>query len=167
MNSSADSSNNTRMLRSVPRGTSFFPSTTGADRTRLPGTRRWSHAGASPRPSELGRIVEGETLTVAELVIRRQRPLAKAMFITLEDEFGHIPLVVWPKVYTKLRSELKAPFLVVTGTLSRRDGTLNIEVGSVEPLYVIPNPPEARNFRWCRAFNPLGPRTPTPCSPRS
>src|SRR5207245_601735 len=46
--------------------------------------------------SEIAHLPEGETVTVAGLVIRRQRPLAKAVFITLEDEFGHVPLVVWP-----------------------------------------------------------------------
>ena len=45
-------------------------------------------------------VPDGETITVAGLVIRRQRPLAKAVFITLEDEYGHIPLVVWPKTPT-------------------------------------------------------------------
>ncbi len=91
-------------------------------------------------------IPDGETVTVAGLVIRRQRPLAKAVFITLEDEYGHIPMVVWPKNYARLRNELKAPFLVVTATMSRRDETLNLVVQQVKPIYVIPHPPESKNF---------------------
>ncbi len=91
-------------------------------------------------------VPDGETVTVAGLVIRRQRPLAKAVFITLEDEFGHIPMVVWPKSYARLRNDLKAPFLVVTGTVSRHDETLNLVVQQVKPIYVIPHPPESRNF---------------------
>ena len=43
---------------------------------------------------EVQSVPDGETLTVAGLVIRRQRPLAKAVYITLEDEYGHIPMVV-------------------------------------------------------------------------
>ena len=91
-------------------------------------------------------VPDGETVTVAGLVIRRQRPLAKAVFITLEDEFGHIPMVVWPKNYARLRNDLKAPFLVVTATMSRVDETFNLVVQQVKPMYVIPDPPESRNF---------------------
>ena len=96
---------------------------------------------------EVPSVPDGETITVAGLVIRRQRPLAKAVYITLEDEFGHIPMVVWPKTYARLRNDLKAPFLVVTGTMSRRDETHNIVVQQVKPMYVIPHPPESRNFQ--------------------
>jgi error-prone DNA polymerase len=92
-------------------------------------------------------VTDGETITVAGLVIRRQRPLAKAVYITLEDEFGHIPMVVWPKTYARLRNDLKAPFLVVTGTMSRRDETMNIVIQQVKPMYAIPHPPESRNFQ--------------------
>ena len=91
-------------------------------------------------------VPDGETIIVAGLVIRRQRPLAKAVFITLEDEFGHIPMVVWPRNYARLRNDLKAPFLVVTATMSRMDETFNLVVQQVKPMYVIPDPPESRNF---------------------
>ncbi len=95
---------------------------------------------------EAASVADGERITVAGLVIRRQRPLAKAVFITLEDEHGHIPMVVWPKSYARLRNELKAPFLVVTGVMSRREGTYNLVVEKAKPMYVIPHPPESRNF---------------------
>ena len=95
---------------------------------------------------EVPSVPDGETLTVAGLVIRRQRPLAKAVFITLEDEYGHIPMVVWPQKYARLRNDLKAPFLVATGIMSRRDEAHNLVVEKVKPLYVIPHPPESRNF---------------------
>ncbi len=95
---------------------------------------------------EAASAADGERITVAGLVIRRQRPLAKAVFITLEDEHGHIPMVVWPKNYARLRNELKAPFLVVTGVMSRREGTYNLVVEKAKPMYVIPRPPESRNF---------------------
>ncbi len=96
---------------------------------------------------EVPSVPDGETITVAGLVIRRQRPLAKAVFITLEDEYGHIPMVVWPKTYSRLRNDLKAPFLVVTGIMSRRDESHNVVVEQVKPMYVIPHPPESRNFK--------------------
>ena len=95
---------------------------------------------------EAASVADGERITVAGLVIRRQRPLAKAVFITLEDERGHIPMVVWPKSYARLRNELKAPFLVVTGVMSRREGTYNLVVEKAKPMYVIPHPPGVAEF---------------------
>ena len=91
---------------------------------------------------EAASVADGERITVAGLVIRRQRPLAKAVFITLEDEHGHIPMVVWPKSYARLRNELKAPFLVVTGVMSRREGTYNLVVEKAKPH--VRHPPPAR-----------------------
>ena len=55
---------------------------------------------------------------------------------------------LWPKSYARLRKELKAPFLVVTGVMSRRDGAYNLVVEKAKPMYVIPDPPESRNFHW-------------------
>jgi len=52
----------------------------------------------------------------AGLVIRRQRPRGKVVFITLEDEFGHIPLMVFPQVYERQELKFKSPFLIVKGT---------------------------------------------------
>jgi error-prone DNA polymerase len=65
-------------------------------------------------------VPEGAQVTVAGLVIRCQRPLGRAVFITLEDEFGHIPLMVWPKVYHRLRLVLRESLLIARGVLSRQ-----------------------------------------------
>ncbi|MDP6347294.1 MAG: DNA polymerase III subunit alpha, partial [Dehalococcoidia bacterium] len=73
---------------------------------------------------EVSGLPDGARVTVAGLVIRRQWPQAKAVFMTLEDEHGHIPLVVWPKVYARLRHVLAEPLIVVRGTVSRREGTM-------------------------------------------
>ncbi|MBI4339805.1 MAG: hypothetical protein HY680_07610 [Chloroflexi bacterium] len=35
---------------------------------------------------------------------------------------------VWPQTYERLRHVLKEPVLLVTGTVSRREGTMNIVV---------------------------------------
>ena len=55
----------------------------------------------------LKNLPDGATVRVAGVVIRRQRPLRKATFITLEDEFGHSPLVLWPRTYNRLRLAAK------------------------------------------------------------
>ena len=74
----------------------------------------------------LGGCADGEVVRVAGRVVRRQRPLAKAVFLTLEDEFGMIPVVVWEHRWPRLRRALRQPLAVVQGELSRRDGALNL-----------------------------------------
>jgi len=71
---------------------------------------------------------------VAGLVIRRQKPNGKTVFITLEDEFGHSPLIIWPAVYQRFKLDIKEPLLLATGTISRREGTMNIVVETIKPI---------------------------------
>jgi error-prone DNA polymerase len=96
---------------------------------------------------DVAKLANGTKVTVAGLVIRRQRPLGKAVFITLEDEFGHTPLILWPKVYEQHRQVLKEPFLEVRGTVSRGDGTMNIVVSTVTPVAAVASQPKAKNWR--------------------
>ncbi len=84
--------------------------------------------------AEVGELEDGAPVRVAGLVIRRQRPLAKAVFLTLEDEHGHTPVVVWPQVYARYRYLVREPVLLVTGVVSRRDGTMNVVASHVEPI---------------------------------
>ena len=92
-------------------------------------------------------LEDGMKVTVSGLVIRRQRPLAKAVFITLEDEFGHVPLVVWPKVYQRYRLAIREPVLVVRGEISRREGTMNIAVHHVVGAHEMRNMPKAKSWQ--------------------
>jgi error-prone DNA polymerase len=89
---------------------------------------------------------EGADVTVAGLVIRRQRPLSKAVFITLEDEFGQIPCMVFPKVYARYRSELGAPLILARGTISRREGTLNVMITSAQILRSVEAAPKSKDW---------------------
>ena len=90
---------------------------------------------------------DGDIVTVAGLVIRRQRPLAKAVFLTLEDEFGHIPLVVWSGEFAKYRQVIREPLLIIRGEVSRRDGTMNIVTKHVEPMPAMDNLPKAKSWQ--------------------
>ena len=90
---------------------------------------------------------DGDIVTVAGLVIRRQRPLAKAVFLTLEDEYGHIPLVVWPTALAKYRQLIREPMLIIRGEVSRRDGTMNIVAKHIEPMPSIENLPKSKNWQ--------------------
>ncbi len=91
-------------------------------------------------------LEEGSEVTVAGLVVRRQHPSANAIFITLEDEFGHIPLVIWPKVYERYRLVLREPVLKVKGVVSRRDDALNIVASSVSSIETTGALPKAKNW---------------------
>lgn len=102
--------------------------------------------------ADLLHMPDGKTVKVAGLVIRRQRPLGRAVFITLEDDTGHIPLIVWPDTYENYKGALTKPLILVTGIISRRDGTFNIELVEAQALR-LPAPehkvslPSSRDFR--------------------
>jgi len=95
---------------------------------------------------DITRMADGARLTTAGLVIRRQRPLGKVVYITLEDEFGHTPLMVFPKVFKQNEVKFKAPFLVVKGTLSRREGTCNVVVNQVRPFNALKKVPASKDW---------------------
>ena len=90
---------------------------------------------------------DGAEVMTAGLVIHRQRPRGKVVFITLEDEFGHIPLMIFPQVYERQEHKFKSPFLVVKGTLSRREGTHNVVVTQVKPFSALEKVPQSKNWR--------------------
>ncbi len=97
--------------------------------------------------NEVSALPNDTEVVTAGLVIRRQRPLSKAVFITLEDEFGHIPLVIWPTVYERNEMRFKAPFLIVKGKISRRDGTENVLVEQVQASFSpFEKVPKAKNW---------------------
>ena len=77
---------------------------------------------------------EGELVRVAGRVVRRQRPLAKAVFLTLEDEWGLVPVVVWEQRWRELRDALSRPLAVVAGRVSQRDGTLSVVAERAWPV---------------------------------
>ena len=79
---------------------------------------------------------DGDVVRVAGRVVRRQRPLAAAVFMTLEDESGLIPLAVWPAQWERLKEVLRRSLVVVEGVVSRRDNTLNVSVENAWPLSV-------------------------------
>ena len=79
---------------------------------------------------------DGDVVRVAGRVVRRQRPLAKAMFLTLEDEWGLVPIAVWEGRWERLKHALRRPLVVVEGTVSHRDNTLNVMAERAWPLSV-------------------------------
>ncbi len=78
-----------------------------------------------------GRFPHGSRVTVAGVVLVRQRPAtAKGItFVTIEDETGVANLVIKPIIYKKYRRELRfAPAVIIKGKIERRDAVVHILV---------------------------------------
>lgn len=98
----------------------------------------------------LGNLPDGAPVQVAGMVVVRQQPgSAKGfVFLLLEDEFGLANIIVRPNLYEANRPLVRGePFLIVHGTLERRDGTINVSARSFTPLKVTGGlAPVAHNF---------------------
>jgi error-prone DNA polymerase len=69
---------------------------------------------------ELHRKPHGTPVRACGLVTMRQRPATASgtLFLTLEDETGHVNAVIWPRLFEKQRAEiLGATLLAVDGVL--------------------------------------------------
>jgi error-prone DNA polymerase len=96
--------------------------------------------------AELVGLADGAKVVVAGWVIRRQRPLGNAVYVTLEDEYGHSPLVLWPKTYERLRHVFREPLVIASGHVSRREGTMNVVVTSARKVPAIGVAPKSKDW---------------------
>ncbi|HLJ19063.1 MAG TPA: OB-fold nucleic acid binding domain-containing protein, partial [Stellaceae bacterium] len=81
------------------------------------------------RASELATIPPGSLVTVAGLVLVRQRPgsASGVVFVTLEDETGIANLVVWPDTFERYRADLMgASLLSCRGRLQREGLVIHV-----------------------------------------
>jgi error-prone DNA polymerase len=80
--------------------------------------------------SEELRLLGNEQMTkIAGLVTCRQRPMTASgvTFLTLEDEAGHINVVVWPALGERLRPVLRQAMLIgVVGRVQESDGVIHV-----------------------------------------
>jgi len=86
---------------------------------------------------ELADCRSGDRVSVGGIVICRQRPgTAKGvMFVTLEDETGFANFVVMPDVQQSFRETLlRAPLLLLEGTVESEQGVVNVMVSGASPL---------------------------------
>jgi error-prone DNA polymerase len=89
------------------------------------------------RSEALSSVKNGERVTVAGLVLVRQRPgtAGGVIFMTLEDETGVANIIVWPKVFERLRAiVLGARFVAVTGKLQSEQGVIHIVAERMKDL---------------------------------
>ena len=89
------------------------------------------------RSDALDKVKSGQRVTVAGLVLVRQRPgTAKGViFMTLEDEAGIANIIVWPKAFERLRAiVLGARFVAVAGKLQNEAGVIHVIAERMEDL---------------------------------
>jgi len=78
---------------------------------------------------ELWEQPNGRSVTAAGLVITRQRPgtASGVIFVTMEDETGHVNVIVWERVATAQRAALlESRLLQVRGKLQREGDVLHV-----------------------------------------
>jgi error-prone DNA polymerase len=149
--------------RRVPGGTQLALSLEEPARPQLRELGRWEklladyatsgvtlsdHALAILRPrlagvatsTELERLRHGSAVTVAGLVVARQRPetASGVVFMLIEDEHGSVNLIVSPALYERRRHIVRAePLILVTGRLERPPtggGTINVLAREIRTL---------------------------------
>ncbi|HUA73918.1 MAG TPA: DNA polymerase III subunit alpha [Solirubrobacteraceae bacterium] len=87
--------------------------------------------------AQLSRLPGGSSVSIAGLVIARQRPgTAKGtMFLLFEDEFGTVNLIVPRAVYERNRQLARAePLLLARGRVERTEGVVNLLVRELSEL---------------------------------
>lgn len=97
----------------------------------------WPRPPSALRADQLHLPPQNARVTVAGLVILRQRPgTAKGViFITLEDETGVINVIVWRALYERFRRAVIAGRLLrVTGRLQREAGVTHVIAEHVEDI---------------------------------
>ncbi|WP_372893116.1 OB-fold nucleic acid binding domain-containing protein [Rhodosalinus sp.] len=99
--------------------------------------RHWPRPPAAVPAEALTLPPTGARVTVAGLVILRQRPgTAKGViFLTLEDETGVVNVVVWRALYERFRrAVIAARMLRVTGKLQREAGVTHVIAERIEDI---------------------------------
>ena len=100
----------------------------------------------------LWELSDGAAVNTAGLVITRQRPgTAKGVtFVTLEDETGHVNLIVWERIADRQRKVLLgARLLGVQGQLQKQGDVLHVVARSLRDHSDLLGslPARSRNFR--------------------
>ena len=99
--------------------------------------------------AEVERLDDGAPVLVAGWPVARQHPKGRngTIFVTIEDETGDAQVILWPHIYKQYRRELGSQVVLITGEISRWDGTSNTIVSEVRALRSGVRMPEAHNWR--------------------
>ena len=90
----------------------------------------------------------GEAVTVAGWPVARQHPRGRdgTVFVTIEDEFGDVQVILWADVFARHQRELDSQVIEVSGVISRWDGTTNVIVSSLRAIRVGVAMPRAHDW---------------------
>ena len=102
--------------------------------------------------AQVREAAHGERLSAAGLVINRQRPATASgvLFMTLEDETGHVNVVVWSRVQERQRRVLLGARLIrVTGSIEREGEVVHLVAARLADLTPLLGdlPTRSRDFR--------------------
>ena len=89
------------------------------------------------RCADLAQRRDGSRLTVAGIVLVRQRPGSAqgVLFVTIEDETGHANLIVWPSVFDRQRRILlSATMLACRGKLQKEGEVIHVVAEEITDL---------------------------------
>ncbi|TIQ17165.1 MAG: DNA polymerase III subunit alpha [Mesorhizobium sp.] len=97
--------------------------------------QRLDRSGVTPN-ARLGQVRDGKRVSVAGLVLVRQRPgNGKAIFLTLEDEQAVANVIFWERTFNRFRPIVMGARLVrVTGKLQSESDVIHIVAEKVEDL---------------------------------
>ena len=86
--------------------------------------------------ADIERMRDGEFAVVAGWPIARQHPKGRdgTIFVTIEDETGDAQAILRPHVYARCRRELNSQVVIISGEISRYDGTANLTASEVRAL---------------------------------
>jgi error-prone DNA polymerase len=97
---------------------------------------RLAERGIMPN-SALGDVADGSWITVAGLVLVRQRPgsASGVIFATLEDETGSANVIIWPSVFERFhRTVLVSRLMAVSGRLQREGIVIHVVAERIADL---------------------------------
>ncbi|MER8459006.1 error-prone DNA polymerase [Mesorhizobium sp. M1300] len=97
--------------------------------------QRLDRSGVTPN-ARLGQVRDGRRVSVAGLVLMRQRPgNGKAIFLTLEDENAVANIIFWERTFDRFRPIVMGARLIrVTGKLQSESDVIHIVAEKVEDL---------------------------------
>ena len=96
---------------------------------------RLDRIGITPN-AQLGKVRDGKRISVAGLVLVRQRPgKGNAIFLTLEDEKSVANVIVWARTFERFRPVIMGSrFIRVTGKLQTESDVIHIVAEKMEDL---------------------------------
>ena len=93
----------------------------------------------------LARVKKGQKVKVAGVVLSRQQPgtASGVVFISLEDEFGFINLVLWRNVFEQFQQVARhASLLLAYGEVEREVNGSNLAAGPIQGVLMPVSPPK-------------------------